>query len=36
LPESISNLVAVCQQAIAAYDRRDEVILATDELNDLE
>jgi len=36
LPESISNLVSVCQQAIAAYDRRDEVILTNDELGDLE
>jgi hypothetical protein len=36
LEESISNLVAVCQQAIAAYDRRDEVILATDGPGDLE
>ena len=32
LPESIRNLVSVCQQAIAAYDRRDEVILATSDL----
>lgn len=36
LPESISNLATVCQQAIAAYDRRDEVILATNDLGDLE
>lgn len=32
LPESIHNLVVVCQQAIAAYDRRDEVILESAEL----
>ena len=32
LPEAIRNLVTVSQQAIAAYDRRDEVILAASDL----